>query len=233
MRHRVLLVEDSPDYQKLVCRSLQDEAQVVVAADLKSAQQILEKDPIDLLLLDVTLPDGNGFGLCSRILADMGLNRPRIVFLTGSGKIADKLTGFSVGADDYLVKPFEPLELKARVQAQLRNQREITEAAQSVKVGNVELNLVNYLVEIQSTAGVSRPEFTRSEFQILYQLAKNEGRVQSREQLLSALSEDNLEVSDRVIDVHISRIRKKLLGSTHVIEPIYGVGYRLTKGGES
>lgn len=228
-RYQVLLVEDSLDCQSLVTRSLEGSAQVTIASDLKSARKLLESNRFDVMLLDVGLPDGDGFGFCSSILTEQGPNRPRILFLTGNSKSSDKLTGFTVGADDYVVKPFDPLELKARVQAHLRHRREITEAAQAVRVGNLELNLVNYFVEVKTESGPAHPSLTPSEFRLLYQLAKNEGRVVTREQILSSLSEDNLDVSDRSVDVHISRLRKKLLGCSHSIESIYGVGYRLNR----
>jgi len=226
-REQILLIEDSLDCQTLVSRSLEGTAQVMVASDLLAAEELLEKHDFDLLLLDVGLPDGDGFGFCSRLLAELGPNRPRVLFLTGKSKISDKLTGFSMGADDYLVKPFDPLELRARVQAQLRSRRELAGAAQSVRVGNLEMNLVTYFVQIKTDTGFLHPELTPTEFRMLYQLAKNEGRVLSRDQLLSSISEDNLDASDRAVDVHVSRIRKKLAGCSHAIESMYGIGYRL------
>src|SRR6185312_566320 len=116
---------------------------------------------------------------------EKGANRPRILFLTGSSKVSDKLTGFTVGADDYVCKPFDPLELKARVQAHLRHRREITEASQGTVSGDLEMNLVNYFVEIKTASGPVHPDLTPSEFRLLYQLVKNEGRILSRDQLLS------------------------------------------------
>src|SRR6185312_4818281 len=115
------------------------------------------------------------------------------------------------------------------VQVQLRNRRELSEASQSVRAGNLEMNLANYFVELKLESGTVHPVLTPTEFRLLYQLVKNEGRVLSRDLLLAGSSEDNLDVSDRSIDVHISRIRKKLTGCTHCIESMYGIGYRLIR----
>src|SRR5438128_1141403 len=98
----VLLVDDSMDCQLLVSRAIQDSVTLEIAPALSDARALLESRHYDLILLDVDLPDGNGFGLCSSLRAESGSKRPRIVFLTGSQGISEKLTGFSVGADDYI-----------------------------------------------------------------------------------------------------------------------------------
>jgi DNA-binding response OmpR family regulator len=110
----------------------------------------------------------------------------------------------------------------------LRNRRELTEAAEKIHIGNLELCLANYSAEIRTDSELLKPDLTPTEFKLLYQLAKNEGRILSREQLLASL-DDRVHVGDRTIDAHLSRIRKKLSGCTCDVEAIYGVGYRLRR----
>jgi DNA-binding response OmpR family regulator len=226
---RVLLVEDSVDCQILVRRALEQSVKLEIAPDLATAKRMLAADTYDLLLLDVELPDGDGFGLCSSLINEGGNARPRIMFLTGSQKIGEKLTGFSVGGDDYLTKPFNVLELKARVQAQLRTYADLTKSKRRIKVGNLMLDLSCYSAEIDGDTGPVKIDLTPMEFRLLYALVKSEPRVLSREQLLSAASSHGEETIDRTIDAHLCKLRKKLRGLTHVIESVYGVGYRLVK----
>lgn len=226
---RILLVEDSPDAQLLVRRSLEGTADLFVAETQEQALQLLREQEFDLLIVDVQLPDGNGFGLCSTLLADQRPNRPRILFLTGKGELADKLTGFSVGGDDYLVKPVDPLELRARVTAQLRQCRETVLQMNTFKTGNLRLDMPTYQASVESNEGINALDLTPTEFKLLFQLARNEGQVFSREQLLQALKGGKVHVTDRTIDAHLCRLRKKMAKCTHSVEPIYGVGYRLLK----
>lgn len=232
--NRVLLVDDSIDCQLLVSRALQDSAQVNIAADLGTAKKLIEENDYELVLLDVGLPDGDGFGFCSMLLAEKGARRPRVVFLTGCKDISDRLMGFSVGADDYVSKPFHPLELKARVQAHLRGQKEAIKAANHIQLGNLILDMNTYTVDIEGLRETIRLDLTPSEFKLLGLLARNDGRILTRDQLLATRSEENLESSDRTIDSHICRIRKKLAAteSTHNIEAVYGVGYRMIRSSE-
>jgi two-component system alkaline phosphatase synthesis response regulator PhoP len=226
---RVLLVEDSVDCQLLVRRALESSVKLEVAPDLATAKRMLAADRYDLLLLDVELPDGDGFGLCSSLVSESGSARPRIMFLTGSQKIGEKLTGFSVGGDDYITKPFNALELKARVQAHLRTHADLTKSRRRLRTGNLVLDLSCYTAEVDSDSGPIKVDLTPMEFRLLYALARNEPRVLSREQLLAAASSHGEESLDRTIDAHLCKLRKKLRGLTHVIESVYGVGYRLIK----
>ncbi len=225
---RILLVEDSPDTQLLVQRALESTAELTVASTQNEALRIIKQQEFDLLIVDVQLPDGNGFGLCSTLLTDSHAMRPRILFLTGKGELADKLTGFSVGGDDYLVKPVDPLELRARVQAQLRQCRETVLQMNTLKAGNLRLDMHAYQASVEAPAG-GPLDLTPTEFKLLSQMARHEGQVFSREQLLQILKGGKVHVTDRTIDAHLCRLRKKLAACTHSVESIYGVGYRFLK----
>ena len=225
----VLLVEDSPECQLVVSRVLAADATVKVAPDLATACRLLKSGGFALVLLDLTLPDGNGFELFSELRNLQGARRPRVIFMTGDAGVSNKLAGFSLGADDYIVKPFDPLELKARVLAHLRNRREIIEAAQVLEVGKMRMNMALGSVEVLSEDGVHKLEVTPTEFRLLILLTKNIGRILPRDQLHSLLSQVSSEAVDQTIDVHISKLRKKLTAFGYGVESIYGFGYRLTQ----
>jgi DNA-binding response OmpR family regulator len=230
MGNRVLLVEDSLSGQLVVRSALDGVAELTVAPDLKSAWECLKTDEFRLILLDVNLPDGSGFNFCSSLAADRGARRPRVLFLTGSRDIGEKLTGFSVGGDDYVTKPFEPMELKARVMAQLRTLEEMSDAKQTIRVGDVELDLAQHSVEALIPGGPVRIELTPTEFRLLAALARREGRILSREQLLSSLVAQGEHALDRTIDAHLSKLRKKVGAFGLNVEAVYGIGYRLVRG---
>jgi len=225
------LVEDSPSSQVLVKRALGECAEVHVAGSQEKALAALRGQDFDLLIVDVSLPDGDGFGLCATLLADRSRPRPRILFLTGKGDLADKLTGFSVGGDDYLVKPVDPLELRARVEAQLRHVREAVLHSGRVQAGNLEVDLTTHRASVVGGEQNETVELTPTEFKLLLQLARNESQVFTREQLLEGLSGGKVHVTDRTIDAHLCRLRKKLAVATctHNVEPVYGVGYRFAR----
>jgi DNA-binding response OmpR family regulator len=228
---RILVIEDSPDCQLVVRSSLASLGELFFAQNSEEAKALLSKNAFDLLVIDVNLPDGNGFELCSLILAQTSPKAPRVLFLTGNSELKDKLLGFSVGADDYIVKPFEPLELRARAQKMLVNKDEMAEAAQNFVVGNLRLQLRFLKAEILGEDQTKSVDLTPTEFKLLHCLASQEGQVFSRDQLLYNLSEGRAHVLDRTIDSHLSRTRKKLSGCTHNVESIYGVGYRFVKTG--
>jgi two-component system phosphate regulon response regulator PhoB len=167
----------------------------------------------DLILIDIMLPDGDGFKLCANIQSGTyGFNEDEtsVVFLTAKGEISDKVLGFSLGADDYIVKPFDPIELKARVQARLKK-------AQKVKLKE------NILTKEGLELNVSMQKVTWSEG------AKHEDHVFTRDQVIDAVWGAGVHILDRTIDTHISNLRKKLSCSRFTVRSVHGVGYRFTR----
>jgi DNA-binding response OmpR family regulator len=231
---RILLVEDSASGQVLVRRALEECAEVHVAGTQEEALNMLRRENFDLLIVDVSLPDGDGFGLCATMLAGLSHEpgappRPRVLFLTGKGEIADKLTGFSVGGDDYLVKPVDPLELRARVITQLRHCREAALQSSQLRAGNLRIDLAAHQALLDEGGNPRQVSLTPTEYKLLLQLARHESQVFTRDQLLQALSGGRTHVTDRTIDAHLCRLRKKLETCTHSVEPIYGVGYKFAR----
>jgi DNA-binding response OmpR family regulator len=218
-----------------VRRALENCAEIHVASSQSQARTVLRDQDFDLLIVDVSLPDGDGFGLCATVLAAKDRPRPRVLFLTGKGTLADKLTGFSVGGDDYLVKPIDPLELRARVEAQLRHCREAAIAigqSSRLHAGNLYVDLGEHRATVRGAEkGPRELALTPTEFKLLLQLLRRESQVLSREQLLEGLNAGKVHVTDRTVDAHLCRLRRKLetAASSHNVEPVYGVGYRLIR----
>lgn len=227
---RILLIEDSPDSQFLVRSAVEEMAEIIIAGNLESARHLLRANEFDLLIADVRLPDGESFELCAEIVTRERSIRPRVIFLTCLSDLADKLTAFASGCDDYVVKPIDPLELRARVQAQLRSCRDAILDANVVRAGNLQLDLSEHIAHLGTGIQPEQLELTPTEFKILKLLARHPGQAFSREQLLEAIKGGGgSRVTDRSVDTHICRVRKKLGSCTHSVEPIYGVGYRLAK----
>jgi len=160
----------------------------------------LEREPYDALILDVMLPDLDGFEVCRRVRASSDVP---ILMLTARGAPTDRIVGLELGADDYLPKPFEPRELLARLRAILRRRKGAASAAPALRFGRLEIDRDARIVRLD---GEERA-LTSYQFDLLVALAEHAGRVLSRETLLDLVTGESLEAFDRSIDVHVSRIR--------------------------
>ena len=228
MRAKLLCVEDSEDFRLIVGRCLKG-FDIDYAEDLAQARERLENSgPYDLLLMDIELPDGNGLKFYSEMFTEGKLEMPAI-FLTSSEEVENKILAFHAGADDYVCKPIDPRELRARVDARLRINAESTD--RNLDFGNISLDLDNFrgrMTSIDKSDPRSKDlDLTGKEFRILRYLMENRDRVVSRAQILDKVWGPNQVVSDRSIDTHLSHIRKKILGSTILIEAVANEGYRL------
>lgn len=223
---RVLLVEDSPDFQVLVRRTLSGEFDLTSVSTSAEALREVERRPYDLILLDVVLPDGDGFQLCSRFRGMESMSAVPIIFLTGKTGVTDKVTGFSLGADDYVVKPFEPLELLARVQAKLNRRPSKAAVEDQIVRGALRLDLPFQRASLSESGVEKALDLTPIEFKLLCYFARNEGRVLSRAQLLTAIWGESVYVLDRTIDKHVSTLRSKLGIASDCVETVPGSGYR-------
>jgi DNA-binding response OmpR family regulator len=203
---RVLMIEDDLRLGAMVATYLKGAGFAVEqAADGAAGLAALaarEGPPVDLVLLDLMLPDADGLELCRRIRA--GSDVP-IVMVTARGDTADRIVGLELGADDYLPKPFEPRELLARIRAVLRRRARDGNAAGAdvLRFGRLEIDRGAREVRLD---GRARP-LTSHQFELLVALAESAGRVLSREQLMERVRGESLEAFDRSIDVHVGRIR--------------------------
>ena len=222
---RILIVDDDVELCSMIAEYLRREGFQVEAVHNgeRGLERALSRSH-DLLLLDVMLPGMNGFDLLRQLRASSDL---RVLLLTARGDDVDRIVGLEIGADDYLPKPFNPRELLARVRAILRrpqNGKGGLEAGERLAVGDVELDLGS-----RTTVRNGEPvELTSVEFSLLEALLRSAGKIVSREELAQKVLGRNLNLFDRSIDVHISKLRKKLgemVRGAERIKTVRGAGY--------
>jgi DNA-binding response OmpR family regulator len=178
--------------------------------------------PPDLILLDLNLPGMNGFEICRRLRAEAATGRIPIVMLTARAAETDKVLGLNMGADDYITKPFSMRELVARVNAAIRRSGDRDVDRPVFDNGTLRIDPSTFRVSYKSRD----VRMTRKEFALLSELARNQGRVLTRETLLDRVWGMNYFGDSRTLDVHIRRLRQKL-GNSALIETVTGIGYRL------
>jgi two-component system, OmpR family, phosphate regulon response regulator PhoB len=227
----ILSVEDSPDSQRLIARALGSEFRVVFAQSLQEATEKLEAEVPDLVLLDVSLPDGDGFQLCSLLQTDDRTRDIPILLLTARSEVRDRIMAFSLGADDYVEKPFDLLELRTRVEARLRKSAARADRGQVIRKGKLRIDVTLHRVEYVTDGGEQEISLTPHEFRVLCRLASHEHRVFTRGQLLADLWNDVV-VTERTVDTHVSNLRRKLGGAGHYVKSVRGVGYRFDPSGD-
>ncbi len=229
---RVLCVEDHKDYVELIQESLKA-YEVVSAMSIKEAKALIEKnEEFDCIILDLSLPDGDGLRLFSLLREKAEYVSTPVVFLTHSDEIEDKVAAFQLGAVDYLTKPIHPLELKTRIDARMKQAEFKSESENIIEVGNLHLNLTEQGLIRKDPNNVITPiELTAREWKLLLYMSQNKNRILSREQILEHLW-PNSHVVDRTIDTHISNLRKKIFPTSVEIKSVPGLGYKLVEDGE-
>ncbi|MFT4657045.1 MAG: DNA-binding response OmpR family regulator [Ilumatobacter sp.] len=224
MPARILVVEDSQEYAQLVTAVLRAEQhEVMTATTMSGARDRMRSTPPDVVILDLTLPDGDGLDLCQEIRQN---SDAFVIMLTGRDDEVDKLVGFRLGADDYMTKPFSPRELAARVGAILARTRgsSITDRSASQHVGDLVIDRATRSVTIEGNA----VELTKIEFDLLDAITARPGSVLTRSQLLIAVWGDHYVGRDHVVDVHIANLRKKIdVGEPSRVRTVRGVGYAI------
>jgi two-component system alkaline phosphatase synthesis response regulator PhoP len=231
LSQKLLVVEDELSISTLLQFNLEQAGfQVVTAMDGKSGLEKAENEIPDLIILDLMLPEMDGLEVCKELRLRK-LNIP-ILMLTAKDDEFDKVLGLELGADDYMTKPFSPREVVARVKAILRRTvisnetEENKNQSEHLKIGEVDIYPENYEAYFKEKA----LELTPKEFELLVYLARNKGRVLSREQLLSAVWNYDFVGDTRIVDVHISHLRDKIEINTRkpiYIKTIRGLGYKL------
>ena len=226
MRQRVVMIEDEPDIIEMVGYNFRKEGfDFESFTRAKEGLERLRKDPPDLLLLDIMLPDENGLEVCRRLRADDRLKALPVVFLTAKGEELDRIVGLELGADDYVVKPFSPRELVARVKAVLRRQERAAGPGEVIEIRDLRLDTRTQDVTVRGAP----VELSTLEFRLLFFLASHPRRIFSRERLLDAVWGDDRSVTPRAIDVHIRRLREKIEAQPDKPEylgTVRGAGYR-------
>ena len=216
---KILLIEDDLDMQQLIVAYLTQSKYSVVATHLPSqALEILEsRTSIDLIILDLTLPEMDGFKLCKRIRK---LTQAPIIISSARGDVYNKVEGFDVGADDYLAKPYEPVELLARINALLRRLK-----PKNMDLGGLEVSVETRCVIVDGM----NIDLTPTEFEILLFLIENRQKPMSREQIANSITSMGEDSTLRSIDTHIRNIRSKIDDNAkepRFIQSVWGIGYK-------
>ena len=225
MSERILIVDVEPDLVELLDYNLRNAGYTVVTArDGASALAEVRRQRPDLILLDLMLPDIPGTEVCRRLRKDQGSEAIPIVMITARGEEIDRVVGFEIGADDYVVKPFSPREVVLRVNAILRRSRPaITSKEELITIGELVIDVARHRV----TVADQEIALTQLEFKLLLDLASRRGRVQHREGLLERVWGYAPGIETRTVDTHVKRLREKLAEARDYIETVRGVGYRM------
>ena len=221
----ILVVDDEPNIIELARMYLEQEGfRVQSASDGAKALVMIGRQPPAVMVLDLMLPEVDGWDVCRRVRAGSAAPDLPIIMLTARDDDVDKIVGLELGADDYVTKPFNPRELVARVKAILRRTQRAARPQVPVHVGDLTIDPARHEVIVAGQPVELRPK----EFDLLLALAEHRGIVLSREQLLSLVWGYDFYGETRTVDVHIAHLRKRLGGSSSVeIETVLAVGYKL------
>lgn len=224
MNKLIAIVDDEEDIAELVSVNLKKSGfNTEVFHDASSFTNFIEQKHPDLIILDLMLPDADGFEICRYLKKNEEVSEIPIIMLTARDEESDKVFGLELGADDYVTKPFSPRELVARVKAVLRR-KEHKEETRKIEIGDI---LVIDLEKYEVTTRGGKVELTSTEFRILQLLASRKSWVFTRNQILNYLWSDEKFVLDRTVDVHIRNLREKLGEAGKLIRSVRGIGYKI------
>ena len=222
---KILLVDDEVDILEFLKYNLeQEDFEVLESSNGKDALKKISQIP-DLIVLDIMMPEMDGFELYQQIKTNKEYQDIPIIFLTAKSGETDEIKGLDLGASDYIQKPISPKKLIARIKSNLRKSEQSEKKSkkfENLEIGALEIDVEKFEVKVDN----KKKFFPRKEFQLLYYLAQNPGKVINRETLLKEIWGNDVYVIDRTIDVHIRKIREKLGKHSELIETIKGVGYR-------
>lgn len=224
MQTRILIVEDERDIAEVTAYNLRKSGyEVTLASNGRSALEFIAQKAPDLVILDVMLPELSGTEVASRIRSNPTTATLPIIMVTAKGEEVDQLVGLTVGADDYIAKPFSVKILQARIEAVLRRTKPAGSVGKVISLGPVSINLESHEATVESDV----LKLTLTEFRLLSSLVAAQGKVLSRSVLMSRAMGPGVTVTERTIDVHVTSIRKKLGKYAGLITTVRGVGYRM------
>ena len=228
MNFKVLVVDDEKDIVDLLKYNLEKEKDFEVITALNGKDAIIsasENNP-DLVLLDVMMPELNGFEVCKKLKNSVSTSKIPVIFLTAKENEIDEIIGLELGADDYIQKPVSPRKVIARIKSVFRRiyseDEKTVKISEYIKFKKLQIDSIAHVVKINN----EEVFFPKKEFQLLHFLLSNRGKVLSREVLLNQIWGENVYVVDRTIDVHVAKVREKLGEYADYIETIKGLGYR-------
>jgi two-component system, OmpR family, response regulator VanR len=226
MKDRILIIDDDEQIRNLIAIYLENEGfEALKFSNAVSGLALLEEQEVDLIILDIMMPQMNGIDAAFKIREEK--NMP-IIMLSAKSEDMDKISGLTAGADDYLTKPFNPLELIARVKSQIRRYKKYNERAERdiIQIGDLEINRSTRLVFVRG----QEIRLTPKEFDILELLVRHKGTVMSMGKIYEAVWQEDAFKSDNTVMVHITKIREKIEDNPKkpiYIKTIWGVGYRI------
>lgn len=222
----ILLVEDSKEIHQLVNQATAGLANMQWASTIKDAQEAIKSSKFDLILLDIELPDGSGVDLCHQIQASSP--QQLVFFLTSHDDLSEKVLGFAAGGDDYITKPFNPLELRARIEANFRKIDLLSDTSNLLRWPEMEIDKMSQSVKVLNQGQWADIELTALEFKLLMYFAQRPNQVLSRDTILDSIWGESVHVYSRSVDTHVSKLRKKMLDQSDLIQSVHGAGYKFT-----
>lgn len=225
---QILCIEDSKEFQIYLSAALK-EYSIVFASNVSEALRLAEskRGNFDLILLDVSLPDGNGLKILPRLKEVLLPRFVPVIIISADEDVVTKVAAFGVGADDYVSKPSDINELRARIEARLRTAKVLEGEKSSVHYGDLSIDLDKMTVEVANDSGRETVELTPFEFKILKLLISRPGQVYTREVIIDRVWGLDKYITTRTVDAHISHLRKKLSQSQVLIETVLSTGYKL------
>lgn len=225
----VCVVEDSTELQTLIRLHLGEWFLFSSASNIQEAKILLGQKKFDLILLDIMLPDGNGLEFCTHLKSNTKTKDIPLIFLTCKNDPIDKVMAFQLGAEDYVVKPFEAIELRARMEARIRKHEIATDVGMSeMRVGPLVFNRITQRVAVQTRSGEHDINLTPLEYKLLFCVALHQGKIFNRVELMQSIQMPGIHVNQETIYTHISAIRRKLGPQARLLECLPRVGYRFS-----
>ncbi|MED4228473.1 response regulator transcription factor [Neobacillus cucumis] len=232
MKKKILVIDDEPSIVMLLQYNLSQAGfEVITAMDGEEGKRLAETEFPDFILLDLMLPKLDGMEVCKQLRQNKIMTP--ILMITAKDDVLDRILGLELGADDFMVKPFSPREVIARIKAILRRNELQTESINEIISEETKMeigDLILFPLKFETYFNGNLIELTLKEFELLLYLSKNKGRVLSREQLLNSVWRHDFAEDTRIVDVHISRLREKMSGDTKnpaYIKTIRGIGYKM------
>lgn len=224
---QILCIEDNNEMGLMIEGALGKDYSCILAQDIQQAKNYLENEVFDLMTLDLNLPDGDGL----KFLEDMSQhpmwkNIP-VFILTADNQISQKVKAFSIGAEDYIVKPVDPIELKARIKGKFFRVEKFSDARDIIKLGNLSIYVSKQKVILEQEEPLEL-DLTSLELRLLITFARSNSAVLSRNFLLDEIWGQNMHVSDRTVDTHVGHLRRKIAKSNVTIQTVVGEGYRIS-----
>lgn len=222
---KVLIVDDDLENLQVVADMLRSEFQPFTASNGREGILAAVREQPDLILLDVNMPEMDGFDVCRRLREQPATRQIPIIMLTTASSLDSRVKGLDLGADDYITKPFQIRELRARIHARVRRHEMDRKEESMVELGNLKLDSKSFQVWVEG----ANVKLTRIEFELLRYFIEHANTVVDRQKLLGDLWPDAV-VTNRTVDTHVANLRKKIKGFSYPLETIYGSGYILKTG---